>query len=370
MKSNSPHLAGLEEAGAFFDASGAGAHSRSAMVNQAEIDALYETVPAVVKECHGQLSMDDRLIYYWAARHFYTGIGTIVDAGVLVGGTTSIFGEGLLQNPKAAGIDRPIQVYDLFTDDCDGYSAQFIKGLYSDQSNRDPIYDFEPHFRRNTQKYEKLLTAFKGDITKIGYRDPRDIEILSIDVAKTPALMHYIAREFFPRLSPRHAMVMHQDYIFSFQPWLLIAMEKMADLFVKVYDCPAQVTSLFVPRRPITERDVVERLGETPDGYYTLENAKYIYQAIDKAATPLAKLYTTAALSYFYFVKGREQTSKYIAGRMIDEFQLSAAFIERTELKLLLKDHLHMDYGAPVTAASEMGAVVSGLRARWRQYNK
>lgn len=365
MQEAATALIGLEEASAPFDHRGGYAGRKKAIVTQAEVDALYETVPAVVKTCHGQLSPDDRLIYYWAARHFYTGIGTIVDGGVLVGGTTSIFGEGLLGNPKAQGLDKPIQVYDLFTDDCDGYSAQFIKGLYDDKANREPIYDFEPHFRRNTKAYEHLLQVHKGDITKFGYQDPRDIEILSIDVAKTPMLMHAIAKDFFPRLSEKNSLVMHQDYIFSFQPWLLIAMEKMGDLFDKVYDCPTQVTALFVPKRKITAQDVVDRLGVAPDGYYDLANAKYIYQAIENASTPLAKLYTTAALSYFYFVKDRKDTSAYIARRMIDEFQLSPAFIERTELKLLLKDHLHLDYGAPVTAASELGAMMSGLRARF-----
>jgi hypothetical protein len=140
----------------------------------------------------------------------------------------------------------------------------------------------------------------------------------------------------------------------------------MGDLFDKVYDCPAQVTSLFVPVRKISAQDVIDRLGEGPDEYYDLANAKYIYQAIENASTPLAKLYTTAALSYFYFVKGRPDTSAYIARRMIDEFQLSPAFIERTELKLLLKDHLHLDYGATVTGSTEIGAAISGLR-RWRR---
>jgi hypothetical protein len=366
MQTSGLNVPGVAEAAAFFDARGSSLGKRQPIVTQAQVDALYETVPAVVKTCHGQLSPDDRLIYYWAARHFYTGVGTIVDGGVLVGGTTTIFGEGLLGNPKAQGLEEPIQVYDLFMDDCDGYSAQFIKGLYDDHANRTPIYDFEPHFRRNTKAYEHLLKVFKGDITKFGYQDPRDIEILSIDVAKTPALMNSIAKDFFPRLSQTNALVMHQDYIFSFQPWLIIAMEKMGDLFDKVYDCPTQVTSLFVPTRRISVADVVERLGSGPDEYYDLSNANYIYQAIENASTPLAKLYTTAALSYFYYVKGKQETSAFIARRMIDEFQLSPAFIERTELKLLLKDHLHLDYGAPVTASTELGAVMSGFR-RWRR---
>ncbi len=314
-------------------------------IRQVDIDATIEALPPEIMTCHGQLSQDDRLIYYWCARHYFSGAGTIIDAGVLVGGTTTIISEGLLGNPAAKKVEPPlVHVYDLFTDDRDGYSAQFIKGLYNDASNRESIYDFEPHFRRNTKKYQSMLTVHKGDITKFGYKDPRPIEILSIDVAKTPALMHAIALDFFPHLIPGKSLVLHQDYIFAFQPWLLIAMELMGDLFKKVYDCPQQVTSVFVPRRAISREDVIARLGETADGYYNLSNAIYIEKAAANATTPLARLHIKAALAYFYLVKGKIDTARYVARRIIDEEHVSKSYIERTELKLLLQGELGIDY--------------------------
>lgn len=319
--------------------------SRPALLSHADLDALYETAPKAVMTSDGQLAPDDRLIYYWAAKSFYSGSGTIVDAGALVGATTTVLAEGVKANPRASSTKRPIHVYDLFTDERDGYSAQVIKSWYKDTANTDKIYDFEKHFRRNTAAYEPMLTVHKGDITKIGYNDPRVIEVLSIDVAKTAGLMHYVAREFFPRLADR-SIILHQDYIFSYQPWLIIAMELMSDLVEKVYEVPTQVTAVFAPRRAITAADVDRCLGASPDGYYVLENARYIYQAIEKATTPSARLYTTASLAYFYLVKGKPDTARMIIRRMINDFNLTVPFIERTELKQLIQGELGMDYAA------------------------
>lgn len=316
------------------------------LVTHRDLDALYENLPASIMSSHGQLSPDDRLIYYWAAKSFFSGAGTIVDAGALVGATTTILSEGVQHNPRASAAKQPIHVYDLFVDDRDGYSAQVIKGWFSETWNKDKIYDFEHIFRRNTSAYADLLNVHKGDITKIGYTDPRDIEVLSIDVAKSAALMHYVSRAFFPRLMQSRSIVLHQDYIFSFQPWLIIAMELMSDLLVKVYEVPTQVTAVFTPVRPITEQDVIQRLGTDPEAYYSLDNVGCIYKAIDEATTPAARLYYTAALAYFYFVKDKKETARYVARRMIDDFKLTAKFIERTELKHLLGTELGLDYAS------------------------
>lgn len=293
----------------------------------------------------GQLAPDDRLIYYWAARTFYRGVGTIVDAGALVGATTVVLAEGVKANERACSANRPIHVYDLFTDDRDGYSAQVLKGWYGDEADVEAVYDFEKHFRRNTAAYAGLLDVHKGDIIEIGYTDPRRIEILSIDVAKSAALMHGVARRFFPHLAER-SIILHQDYVFSYQPWLLIAMEMMSELVEKVYEVPTQVTAVFAPRGPISAADVDRCLGTTPDNYYVLENARYIYQAIDKATTPSARLYATASLAYFYLVKGRAETARYVVRRMINDFGLTVPFVERTELKHLIQTELGMDYKA------------------------
>jgi hypothetical protein len=308
------------------------------------LDSLFRSTPGPVMRVDGQISPYDRLLYYWVTKEFYSGAGTIVDGGVLVGGTTACLGEGLLANRRVAAADGIVHVYDLFEDPKDGYSALAIKNWYGETGDTAEIYDFERHFRRNVANYERYLTVHKGDITTIGYADARPIEILSIDVAKTPALMHYMATEFFPHLIPGRSLVLHQDYIFTFQPWLIIAMEMMADLIEKAYVVPTQCTACFRSRRQIRKEDVERALGRSQTDYFSLANVGYIYAAIAKSDTWLERLFMTAALSYFYHLMHEKETARFIARNMIAQFGLSASFIERSELKQLYMNELGLDY--------------------------
>ena len=45
-------------------------------------------------------------------------------------------------------------------------------------------------------------------------------------------------------------------------------------------------------------------------------------------------------------MKGKMETARYVARRMIDNCKLTVPFIERTELKHLLQAELGMDYAA------------------------
>jgi hypothetical protein len=312
-------------------------------VSDCDIESLYEKIPPLVMTCDGQLTTYDRLIYYWAANKFYSGQGTIVDGGALVGGSTCILSEGLINNPNCKPVNGIIHVYDLFQDDQDGYSAKTLREWYKEKTTNEKIYDFEHHFVRNTKSYSKLLTVNKGDISKIGYREKKPIEILSIDVAKTPALMHYMAKEFFPKLLTGHSIILHQDYIFTFQPWLHIAMEMMSDLVVKIYDAPTFCTSVFSPLREISENDVVKRLGSSKDAFFRLENVKYLYQAIEKAETLVGKILLTASLAYFHVLMGQKRTGDLIARRLLDQYDVSSALVGRTELITLFKSELGID---------------------------
>jgi hypothetical protein len=307
-----------------------------------QIEQSIETMPQEVWHVHGQVTPYDRLLYYWCARYAYTGNGTIVDGGALVGATTTALGEGLKANEKAKNKAKSILVYDLFEDAQDGYSAQTIRQWYGEQRQAHPIYDFEKHFRSNTRAYSEMLVVHRGDISALGYRDPRPIEILSVDVAKTPELMRAMARDFFPKLITNASMVLHQDYQFVFQPWLHIAMEMLAAYFEKVYEVPTQCTAVFVPKKEISAEEIISILGREGPSFYKLENAYFLHQAIEKAESTLGKILLTGALAYFHLVMGKRITADYIARRLLDQFDVSRALIERTELKILFQNELNI----------------------------
>jgi hypothetical protein len=336
----------------------------------AGIEANIETIPKLAMSVHGQLSSFDRLMYYWVAKDAYSGVGTIVDGGALVGATTTLLSEGLLANSAVTEKAERIHVYDLFQDQRDGYSAQVIKNWYGEKSNSDSIYDWEHIFHRNTKRYADLLKVRKGDIAAIGYADSQPIEVLSIDVAKSPELMLSIAKIFFPRLDPRKNLVLHQDYIFAFQPWLFIAMEMLEDYFEKTYDPPTNCTSIFTMKRQISESDIVRILGNSSTDFYKVENAKYINQAIEKADTIFGKIILTGSLSYFYLMMGKRSTAEHIALRLIDEYDLSQAFIERSDIGNLFNLQLGISYSHMMKTSDVAKGLLQGLGGRLRRLRR
>ena len=131
-------------------------------LNDYELERLVGLASDAVHTSHGQLTPLDRLVYFWGAYEFFTGAGTIVDAGALVGGSTCVIGEGLLANLKVQAANPTLHVYDLFEDDRDGYSANLLKGWYNQADDRSQPYDFQRHFLRNTRKYRTLHKVAQG----------------------------------------------------------------------------------------------------------------------------------------------------------------------------------------------------------------
>jgi hypothetical protein len=71
------------------------------------------------------------------------------------------------------------------------------------------------------------VEVFEGDITARGWTGER-IEVLFIDVAKSWGLNDFILEQFFPCLTPGHSIIIQQDYIWGYGPWIHITMELLA----------------------------------------------------------------------------------------------------------------------------------------------
>jgi len=287
-----------------------------------ELDLLIEELPHDIYHCLGQLSYYDRLIYYWVGRSFYSGFGTIVDAGALIGGTAKLMAYGLTQNPNAGDTSRRILSYDRFEDDEGGFMVSAV-GSWPGVDlppPREGKVDFEPAFRKNTEDYAGMIEVRRGDITEVGYRDDRPIEIMSVDVGKTPELMSYVAREFFPRLVPGRSIVLNQDYLFPFQPWVIMAMELLGDCLVLDYAPPTECTTIHRCIKPISAELVQSRL----EGYWAPEQLHLIERAAKKLSAPMNQVTMRAAQINGMWRFGKRKAAQEAARQMRAEFLLSA----------------------------------------------
>lgn len=296
----------------------------------ADIYRQLPIIPANLAKAHGQLSLIDRCLYYWVAREYYSGEGAVVDAGALIGCTACILADGLKNNRKATLRGRPIKSYDLFRDRIDGASANLIRGYYGEIRNPgDQFYDFENKFRANTSPYSDLIEVFKGDIKGFGWPSREPIEVLSIDVAKTPELMWFIAANFFPCLTPGKSLILHQDFLYPNQPFLFVAMELLSDFVERVFDVPTTTTSVFALKRPITKQDVLDRFGSQGSDWFNLQSLKYIEQSASKAFTPYGRMATLAGIPYAYLMLGQRNVAAFAAQQILDSQLISSDAMER-----------------------------------------
>src|SRR5579862_1082034 len=168
-----------------------------------------------------------QLLYYLASRYF-SDAGHIIDTGSLFGGSTLALGYGLREwrkRNRRAPLHR-IHAYDLFT------AQQWMFKQHLSAESYTVGQSLLPVFEKNIKPVAEFVAVHPGDIRKQQRPDGR-IEILFVDVAKTPELSDFVVREFFPALIPGRSIVIQQDYMYDFDvaAWLHITMEYYSDYF-------------------------------------------------------------------------------------------------------------------------------------------
>jgi hypothetical protein len=184
-------------------------------------------IPPEIFAPFGMVGPEERRCFYWLARHALTGQGFIVDAGCFLGASTLCFASGAAAAGHRRFQDRPIvHAYDYFKA-FDDYVADAIRKNVRPIGKGDGyLYIFKDH----TYKYADMIEAHPGNIFDQHW-DGAPIELLFIDVAKRERLNAHLAREFFPSLVPGISIVIHQDYIHAWHPYIHVSMEYLSESF-------------------------------------------------------------------------------------------------------------------------------------------
>jgi hypothetical protein len=305
------------------------------------IDTVIHEHPKRLWSAKGQLTQHDRLLYYYLGKT-YRGIGTIVDAGALVGGTTNLMASGIRKSGKVANSQGCIHVYDLFEDTANGHMASVIRSWFEDTPyHSGERFNWLPIFKRETAEFADMIQVFPGNILEKTYTDERNIELLSIDVGKTPELMLGVAKIFFPHLIPGESLIVHQDYIFTLQPWLIIFMELMGGSFEKVYE-NQHCSAVFRPTRDISVAEITDKCGVFATDYYHIGNVRYLYEAIEHCDSRFAKVMLSSALAFFLSEMGELETGRYVFRRAVEEYNISRKLMENSVIAGMVTYHLKL----------------------------
>jgi hypothetical protein len=202
--------------------------------------------------CKSMLSSLELAYLHFLAKDRFSGAGAIVDLGPYCGVGTLAMASGLGKNP--VGDLGRIYSFDLFlTHGYDWYFKDWELPAFG---------SVFPLFTRITEDYSKQIIALPGDLLKMRWNTD-SIEILFVDIAKSPELNHWVVSNTFPRLIPGTSVVVQQDYVHFNEWWIQAVMEYYADRF-QLMDVVFGGSAIFQNVAPISEHEAWQDLCQLP----------------------------------------------------------------------------------------------------------
>jgi hypothetical protein len=205
--------------------------------------------PAAVLKYPSMLYEQELSLLFLLARES-RGAGEIVDAGCFLGGSTFALASGLAANRRrAAAHPVAIHSYDLFRLDA------LTKVQYGQLLGDTEVgASLRPVFDELLGSSRERVVVHEGDIREQSWSGA-PIEILFLDICKSWDVNDHVVRQFFPSLLPDRSILVQQDFVHEWLPFIPVTMGLMADAF-EFAGFVAPTTALFVPTRRIDAEEI------------------------------------------------------------------------------------------------------------------
>jgi len=177
----------------------------------------------------GLIAGEERRLLFYLAATYYRGRGVVCDAGAFLGASAFCLAAGLAQSALSSSPLARVLSYDLFVSD-EEYVKDFIASRFPaipDAVAADYLHIF--HFQ--TALHASRIEAIAGDFCRAP-APSQPVELLFVDVAKTPALNAHLVSQFFPRLIPGVSILIQQDFYHAWHPYIHITMQYLKQYFV------------------------------------------------------------------------------------------------------------------------------------------
>lgn len=161
-------------------------------------------------------------LLYGVCRHDYHGRGEIVDGGPLLGVGTYAMARGLDHNSLVVNKHKRIYSFDLWL-------ASPDMGGYVDREGQATGSVLE-RFLEINRDYLDTIYVSPGDLLAMRWPS-RPIEVLFVDIAKSPDLNAWVLRNWFTCLIPGRSILIQQDYVHFAEWWIAVTMEYFKECF-------------------------------------------------------------------------------------------------------------------------------------------
>jgi hypothetical protein len=204
----------------------------------------------------GMLGFEERRMLYWLAAEYYSGAGTIVDAGAYLGASAFALASGLAASENAGAQHAIVHSYDCFIAEDDYVYQDIARGFYPVP----PGYDFYRIFEFQTALCREKIVTHRGDFLAAPV-PTSSIEVLFIDVAKTGLLNGRLIERYFPLLIPGKSVVIQQDFCQAWYPYIPITMEYLTDYLTIVDSFVADSSRVYLLTQEIPEQQIKRLLS-------------------------------------------------------------------------------------------------------------
>lgn len=157
----------------------------------------------------------------------------IVEAGAFLGLSTKALIEGIKARDDINETQRRsiLHSYDKFE-----YGA-WVHPRFIPRGILQKGESFFPYFAQNLGDDLAYVTTHQGDIIEIDSWKYGKIDLLFLDICKTPKINDKVQNLFFPHLA-KNALLIQQDYISStLNIWIYAALKKLENYFERVEYC-------------------------------------------------------------------------------------------------------------------------------------
>jgi hypothetical protein len=216
-----------------------------------------DSLPQRLRGLPSMLTYGERALLYSLGRGVAPG-ASLVDAGCFLGGSTASLALGCAERESEPR--RLIHSYDLFRVD---HSARtHYGGLIGDlEIGADLRPVFEAVVGDDLLPY---VEVHAGDLLEQRWGG-QPIDVLFVDVAKTWDLSDHVAHEFFPALVPGRSIVVQQDYIHEWLPWIHITMQLLEDCFERIAVVSGSPSVVYRCTRAVNPAELPRHLRDLPD---------------------------------------------------------------------------------------------------------
>jgi hypothetical protein len=238
------------------------------------------------------LSVRERQLLHWLTRDYFTGVGRIVDGGCFLGGSTAALASGLAARTDGSW-EQSIVSYDLFR--VEDYTLAQFGSCFQDRTIG---ASFRSAFDANVAPWSQHLEVREGDARAWGWSG-EPIEVLFLDMVKSWRLNDLVLEQFLPCLIPGQSVIIQQDYLWGFAPWIHITMEMLAPS-VKILDSMPYATVAYLLTAPVPADVVGAKIRETlsPARQLVLmDRAVKRWKGEDRGLVELARVMLIAELS-------------------------------------------------------------------------